>query len=244
MINTTIKVLDNGFVRLESFVGGDQAVVRSARVSYGSTAGDSEKDQKLIKYMLNHHHGTPFEHSNFTWHVKLPIFVARQWMRHRIGSFNELSARYTEMADEFYTPITWRAQDTKNKQGSVTADLKHERCTDILKLSNVNAVKDYQELLELGVAKEMARFVLPVNLYTQFYWTVNARAMLHFIGLRSDLHAQAETRQYSHAMAWMVRGVMPWTFQAFIDSIPEADKPGYVELHSKLEAYDAVMIPG
>lgn len=211
-------VLDKGFVRLESQMGGDQAVLRAARVSYGKNPDpDEARDKKLIAYLLAHDHGTPFEHACFTFHVKLPIFVARQWIRHRIGvSFNEISARYTEAKDEFYLPEKWRAQDTKNKQGSIDAELTHDIHTANLEAHCRDAMRRYKIMVDGGVAREMARMILPVNLYTEWYFTCNARSLMNFIRLRSDSHAQWETRQYSHAMATMFKEAMPWTFNAMV----------------------------
>jgi thymidylate synthase (FAD) len=228
-----IKVLDKGFVRLENFSGGgDNSVVRAARVSYGSESISEEKDKKLIAYMLKHRHGTPFEHNSFTFHVKAPIFVFRQWHRTRIGvSYNEMSARYTEVKDDFYLPSIWRAQETgtgANKQGSVvSATLNHKDISEHFRISCEDAMQSYRTLLAAGVAREMARMVLPVNLYSEMYFTTNARALMFFLGLRSDAHAQWETQQFSNALAEFFRGAMPWTYEAFYQSI---DKTQYVGL--------------
>lgn len=227
-----IKVLDKGFVRLETFAGSDDAVVRAARVSYGAKPPDPEKDKKLISFMLNAEHGSPFEHNLFTFHVKAPIFVFRQWHRTRIGvSYNEVSARYSEMPDEYYTPDVYRAQDTKNKQGSLESDnLDHKLAKEIVERNNSNSMKYYRDLLHLGVAREMARMVLPVNLYSQMYFSANARSLMYFVSLRSDAHAQAETRQYAHAMACMFEGCMPWTFAALKVQLESRDNKDYSEL--------------
>ena len=224
------KVLDDiGFVRLvEATPDADATVVRAARVSYGKGSKTPEEDKKLIAYLLKHHHGTPFEHNSLTFHVKCPIFVMRQWVRHRIGqSFNEISGRYTEMKDEMYVPKVFRAQDTKNKQGSVDADLDHAKANAVTFNSCRNSYENYQQLLDLGVAKEMARMVLPLNLYTEFYWTVNARSLMEFIRLRSESHAQWETREYSNALADLFCQVMPWTFEAFMGSLDLSAYPNF-----------------
>lgn len=215
-ITETVKVLDKGFVRLEDWMGGDSAVLRSARVSYGSESVDEARDRKLIAYLLAHQHGTPFEHAVFTFHVKLPIFVARQWIRHRMSSYNETSMRYREAPEEFYIPEKWRAQDTKNKQGSVAADICHAEASDILVQRCSEAMESYRDLVvNRGIAREMARMVLPVNLYTEWYWTVNARSFMHFVGLRSESHAQWEIQRYSDAMYRLFAEKMPWTADAF-----------------------------
>jgi thymidylate synthase (FAD) len=213
----TVKVLDKGFVRLVDFMGGDQGVVDAARVSYGGTSKGPEADRKLIAYLMKHKHESPFEHSVFKFHVKTPIFVMRQWIRHRIASYNEISARYTEVKDEFYVPSRWRAQDLKNKQGSVSAAaLDHAALTAGFQAQVDAALACYKSLLASGVAREMARMVLPVNMYTEFYWTINARSLMNFVTLRADAHAQWEIQQYGEAVARFFREAMPWTFEAYL----------------------------
>jgi thymidylate synthase (FAD) len=212
-----VKVLDKGFVRLVDFMGGDQGVVDAARVSYGGKSKGAEADRKLIAYLLKHKHESPFEHSFFKFHVKTPVFVMRQWIRHRMASYNEISARYTEVKDEFYVPAKWRAQDLKNKQGSVSAAaLDHAALTERFQKEIDSALKCYKDLLAAGVAREMARMVLPVNMYTEFYWTVNARALMNFVSLRADAHAQWEIQQYGEALADSFREKMPWTWEAYL----------------------------
>ena len=216
-MNDRIDVLDKGFVRLVDFMGGDQGVLDSARVSYASKSKGPEQDRRLINYLLKHDHMSPFEHSIFKFHVSCPIFVMRQWIRHRIASYNEISARYTEVKDEFYIPKAWRAQDVKNKQGSVvTPNLDHAALSAALQAQVDASLKVYHEMLAAGVAREMARMVLPVNLYTEFYWTINARSMMNFITLRADVHAQWEIQQYGEAVAHFFRQKMPWTYEAFL----------------------------
>lgn len=211
------KVLDKGFVRLVDFMGGDLAVVTAARVSYGSGSKGEDKDRKLISYLLRHEHMTPFEHSVFKFHVSCPIFVMRQWIRHRTSSFNEISARYTEVKEEFYAPAPWRAPDAKNKQSSAPAPaLDQDRCTRLLAESHEKAYAAYRELLAAGAARELARMVLPVSLYTQFYWTINARNLMHFIRLRADAPAQWEIQRYAEALADDFAERMPWTWEAFL----------------------------
>lgn len=211
-----MKVLDKGFVELVESMGGDRAVVQSARVSYRSSGlDDPARDKKLVKYLWDHKHGTPFEQAQFKFHVKCPIFIARQWFRHRMGSFNELSGRYSEMRDEFYVPEVWRAQDTVNKQGSVEApQLQHAALSKMLVDHHLQSFNLYQRLLTDGVAKELARFCLPVTLYTEFYWSVNARSLINFLELRCENHAQWETRQYADAIWEQFRNEMPWTAEA------------------------------
>ncbi|HBE88020.1 MAG TPA: FAD-dependent thymidylate synthase [Elusimicrobia bacterium] len=209
-----VTVLDKGFVKLVDFMGGDMRAVESARVSFGSVSKGEERDRKLLEYLLEHGHFSPFEHSVFQFHVKCPIFVVRQWMRHRIASYNEISARYTEVHDEFYIPEEFRAQDTINRQGSVEGKLDDARLTEEYSAAIEASYSAYQALLKAGVAREMARGVLPVSQYTQFYWTVNARSLLNFLDLRMDKHAQLEIRRYAEAIAEIFRAKMPWTWAA------------------------------
>ncbi len=217
-----VKVLDGGFVKLVDFLGGDSRAVDSARVSFGSVSKGEAADRKLIGYLLENGHLSPFEHSVFQFHIKCPIFVARQWMRHRIASYNEISARYTEVHDEFYFPEAFRAQDRSNRQGSQeSSSLDQEKMKAVYDRAIKASYAAYKELLDAGAAREMARLVLPVAQYTQFYWSINARSLLNFISLRADSHAQWEIRRYAEAIQTMFRAKMPWTWEA------------YSELHEK-----------
>jgi thymidylate synthase (FAD) len=210
------KVLDKGFVRLVDFTGGDQRAVESARVSFGSGSKGAARDKQLVQYLLAHGHHSPFEHSIFQFHVKLPIFVARQWMRHRIASYNEISARYTEVAEEFYVPAEFRIQDKINRQGSrKSGTLDSAELLKIYQKSLDSSYAAYRELIERGVAREMARMVLPVAQYTQFHWTVNARSLMNFLSLRMDPHAQLEIQDYARVIAGIFKARMPWTWEAF-----------------------------
>ena len=214
--NEKIDVLDKGFIRLVDFMGGDNRVVSSARVSFGAVSKGEEQDKRLIKYLLEHAHHTPFEHCYFQFHICCPIFVARQWMRHRWGSYNEVSARYTQVKDEFYIPSQFRGQDTKNKQGSVpTSSLNQKALIKLYEDSVEASYAAYKKLIDAGVAREMARGVLPVCQYTQFYWSVNARSLLNFLSLRTDKHAQREIRVYADAIAKIFQEKMPWSWEAF-----------------------------
>lgn len=213
--NEVIHLLDKGFIRLVDFMGSDNRVVSSARVSFGGVSKGEEQDKRLIKYLLEHRHHTPFEHCYFQFHVCCPIYVARQWMRHRWGSFNEISARYTQVKDEFYIPAEFRGQDIKNRQGSVKADFDNEALRKLYEESVESSFATYNKLIEAGVAREMARGVLPVCQYTQFYWSVNARSLLNFLQLRTDGHAQYEIRVYADAIAKIFKEKMPWSWEAF-----------------------------
>lgn len=209
-----INVLDQGFVRLVDHMGGDEAVVQAARVSFGQESKGEEKDKRLIAYLLKHNHGTPFEMAVFKFHVKAPIFVARQWFRHRIGSYNEISYRYTEVTEEFYVPQELRTQHTENKQAS-GPPLDNPTGLDLIRTANTNAFHTYQQLLALGVARELARIVLPLSTYTQFYVSYNARALMHFIELRTGQGAQYEISQYAHALHTIFAHCMPVTTTAW-----------------------------
>ena len=216
--------ITDGFVQLVDMMGGDFRVLEAARVSTGSESrkGD-EKDEKLIRYLMKNEHHTPFEKIVFEFHVKCPIFVARQWFRHRIGSFNEASARYKEFEWETYQPKEWRLQDTKNKQGS-TGILDE---SDTMKVQYmVNQAYDiahraYLEMIDKGVAREVARIVMPVGIYTEFFWTVNFRSLLNFLKLRTDAHAQYEIRQYANEILHILEmdGRIPWSLGAAQDFV-------------------------
>lgn len=214
-----INVLDKGFIRLVDLLGNDRTAVKAARVSYGKELSTEERDKKLINYLMEHKHHSPFEHQVFTFHIKTPIFIARQWMRHRIGSYNEISRRYTtKFAEEFYIPDHIRIQDTENKQGSIPTEDKHmeNKAIGIIKYTYDYLFETYNKLLEMGVAREMARMILPVGQYTQFYWTVNTRSLMNFLNLRADSHAQWEIQQYAISLAKIFKDKLPWTYEAFI----------------------------
>lgn len=210
------NLLDHGFLRLVDFMGGDLAVVQAARVSYGQGSKGDEKDRKLIHFLLRNGHETPFEMALFKFHVKAPIFVARQWFRHRWSSFNEISGRYTELKYEFYVPDRVRRQQAKNYQFEESFDAaENARLRATLAAHFGASYRFYEELLTRGVAKEEARIVLPVSLYTEFYWAVNARALMNFLRLRAEQHAQLEIRVYATAALEMFREKMPWSCEAF-----------------------------
>ncbi len=218
-----IKCLDKGFVRLVDSMGGDDAIVQSARVSYGQGTSKVSQDRGLIRYLMRHRHTTPFEMVEFKFHCKMPIFVARQWVRHRTANINEYSLRYSEARDEFYFPDPEHIQfqSALNKQGrmgEVPVELK-QKVLDYFKEISERSFAMYSELNEAGVARELARSLLPVNLYTEWYWKNDLHNLLHFIGLRSDSHAQYEIRVYSDAMAESVRKVAPFAWEAFQDYV-------------------------
>ena len=218
-----IKCLDKGFVRLVDSMGGDDAIVQAARVSYGQGTSKVSQDRGLIRYLMRHRHTTPFEMVEFKFHCKMPIFVARQWVRHRTANINEYSLRYSEARDEFYypEPKNIQFQSALNKQGrsgEVPPELK-QKVLDYFKENSERSFTMYQDLNEAGVARELIRSLLPVNIYTEWYWKNDLHNLLHFIGLRSDSHAQYEIRVFSDAMAHYVKEKAPFAWEAYQDYV-------------------------
>jgi len=216
----TIPVLGQGYVRYIDHLGSDMRIVETARISYKSPSKGEESDKKLLFYLFKNRHTSPFEACNITFNIKMPIFCMRQFVRHRTFRLNEWSGRYSELADEFYTPMAWRVQDTKNKQGSLEFVGEHEEtwqenntliAEEIFQLAYKEG---YQKLLKRGVAKELARIVLPVSLYTEIYVNVDVHNLIHFLNLRQDPHAQLEMREIADAMAVIAESLFPWTFEA------------------------------
>ena len=221
--DNAIKCLDKGFVRLVDSMGGDNAIVQAARVSYGKGTSKLSQDRGLIRYLMRHRHSTPFEMVEFKFHCKMSIFVARQWVRHRTANINEYSLRYSEARDEFYYPDPEHIQfqSALNKQGrmgEVTPELKL-KVQNYFKEISERSFEIYSELNQAGIARELARSILPVNLYTEWYWKNDLHNLLHFIGLRSDSHAQYEIRVFSDAMAESVKAVAPFAWEAYQDYI-------------------------
>ena len=218
MVGEFHKVLNNGFVRLIDTMGDDMSVVKSARVSYGNETKGEVADKKLINYLMKHNHGTPFEHLNFTFHIKAPIFIARQWFRHRIGSFNEISGRYVKLDLDFWAPEEWRINNQQNLQSSSSQNLTEEEIM-LLEKSFTEVYEHisqtYDNLIKQGVAREQARGILPVSTYTEFYWTVNARSLFNFIKLRTHESAQKEIQDYGNIIYEIAKDTAPWTFEAF-----------------------------
>ena len=216
-----IPVLDHGFVRLDGAMASDLSVVNSARVSFGRRKEEmDDSDAGLIRFLMRERHGTPFEHNSFRFHVRAPIFVAREWMRHRVGSYNEFSMRYAEATDEFYVPAAEDVRTQVGKPGAysfepVEPDVA-QRTQEELRAVYDEAYAAYQRLVDLGVARELARCALPVGAYTEFYWTVNARALMNFISLRNAETAQREIRRYAEACEQIFAGAMPVTHAAFV----------------------------
>ncbi|MGC8532755.1 MAG: FAD-dependent thymidylate synthase [Acidiphilium sp.] len=228
-----VPVLDHGFVRVIDYMGDDAAVVQAARVSYGRGTRKISEDAGLIRYLMRHRHSTPFEMCEIKFHVKLPIFVARQWIRHRTASVNEYSARYSVMDREFYIPAPDQlaAQSLSNRQGRGTV-LEGEEAQTVLSLLRDDAERNYAHYTYMlneaetsvepdpgrqGLARELARMNLTLNYYTQWYWKINLHNLFHFLSLRADPHAQHEIRVYAEAMLEMVRAWVPLSAAAFED---------------------------
>ncbi len=227
MLGKEFPCLDHGFVRLIDYMGSDQAIVQAARVSYGQGTKQVMQDRGLIRYLMRHQHTSPFEMVEFKFHCKLPIFVARQWIRHRTASVNEYSLRYSEAQNQFYIPQpeTIRLQSKTNRQGrsaeTVPTELQQEVLT-ILKKHAQSAWHDYEELEQADLARELARIHLPVSLYTEWYWKLNLHNLLHFLKLRLDPTAQYEIRVYAQAIADIVKKAVPLTWEAFEDYVLHA----------------------
>ncbi len=235
LVGTHFGVLNRGFVRLVDAMGSDAAIVQAARVSYGKGTKKTREDRALIRYLMRHRHNSPFEMCELKLHVKLPLFVARQWVRHRTASLNEYSARYSEMHEEFYVPnepndgkalfaeACLGKQSQENRQGrSEDATLakqdKRSSLTARLEDRARKAFAFYRDLLDKGVSRELARITLPLSTYTEFYWKVNLHNMFHFLELRLDAHAQEEIRLYAETIFEnIVRPLFPQASEAFTD---------------------------
>ena len=218
-------VLDHGFIRVIDYMGDDAAIVQAARVSYGAGTKHVQNDEGLIRYLMRHWHSTPFEMCEIKLHVKLPVFVARQWIRHRTANVNEYSARYSILDREFYIPAPEHlaAQSAINNQGrgeTLTGD-ESARVLELLKSDANRAYDSYESMLstdgQQGLARELARMNLPANIYTQWYWKVDLHNLFHFLRLRADPHAQYEIRVFAEAIAACVRDWVPLAYSAFDD---------------------------
>jgi thymidylate synthase (FAD) len=224
VLDKEFPVLDKGFVRLVDYMGGDDRIVQSARVSYGSGTKSFREDKGLINYLLRNEHTSPFEQVVFTFHTKMPIFVARQWVRHRTARVNEISGRYSVMKNEFYVPdpedIAFQSQD--NKQGRSTDEIPSElkeRVRTLLEDEQEQVYGNYSALLDENVARELARINLPLSLYTEWYWQMDLKNMFHFLKLRMDAHAQMEIRVYAEEIHRLVSLVCPIAMEAFDNHI-------------------------
>ena len=222
---TPIPVLDHGHIRVIDYMGDDAAIVQAARVSYGKGTKSVSNDEGLIRYLMRHWHSTPFEMCEVKLHVKLPVFVARQWIRHRTANVNEYSARYSILDREFYIPAPEHlaAQSSVNNQGrgEVLEGAEAERVLRLLTDDAMRAYDHYEDMLstdgQKGLARELARMNLPANIYTQWYWKVDLHNLFHFLRLRADAHAQYEIRAYADAICDVARDWVPIAFAAFED---------------------------
>ena len=225
-----VEVLDHGLIRVVDYMGDDSAITQAARVSYGRGTKSVSNDEGLIRYLMRHWHSTPFEMCEIKLHVKLPVFVARQWIRHRTANVNEYSARYSILDREFYIPAPEQlaAQSTVNNQGrgAVLEGAEAARVLDLLREDAGRAYDHYEAMLsqdgpdgspQQGLARELARMNLPANIYTQWYWKVDLHNLFHFLRLRADAHAQYEIRVYAEALCEIVRDWVPAAYAAFED---------------------------
>ena len=224
LLDKEFKVLDRGFVRLIDYMGGDDAIVQAARVSYGEGTKKVHEDRGLIRYLMRHQHTTPFEMVEFKFHVKLPIFVARQWIRHRSANVNEYSGRYSVMKEEFYLPRPEdvRPQSSSNRQGrsdEMAPPEVQQKFIAYINRTQKEAYAAYNEFLEADIARELARINLPLSMYTEWYWKIDLHNLFHFLHLRLDRHAQEEIRAYGEVMAAMVKAVAPVAYEAFGQAI-------------------------
>jgi thymidylate synthase (FAD) len=239
ILGATIPVLDHGFIRVVDYMGNDQAIVDAARVSYGKGTTKVSRNKGLINYLMRHRHTTPFEMCEIKFHVKLPIFVARQWIRHRTASVNEYSARYSIMKGEFYIPDVEKisSQSSGNNQGRSDVPLPNEQSSDVIETLRNDAIQCYQHYLTMmnhddegktidetktGVSREIARMNLTLNQYTEFYWKINLHNLLHFLSLRADSHAQYEIRVYAMKMLEIVKSWVPYTYDAYTQHVLES----------------------
>jgi thymidylate synthase (FAD) len=212
-----------GFVRLDSYMADDISVVNSARVSFAKSQQEMDDSGRgLINFLMREKHGTPFEHNSFRFHVKCPVFVAREWFRHRIGSFNEFSARYSEVGEDFFVPYQNDVRSQVGKPGAYEFHMVEEdianQAIEIINQANISAYEAYKKLIDIGIAKELSRTVLPVGMYTQFYWTVNARSLMNFLSLRLSKTAQLDIRRYAKSVEAIFADKMPVTYKAWVEN--------------------------
>ena len=220
-----VKVLDKGFIDVVDVMGSDLSVVNAARVSFGKRKEEmTPGDAKLIRYLWTHMHTSPFRHASIQFHLKAPIFVLRQWMKHQVGcAWNEISGRYVVFEPDFYVPANWREQHESNKQGSKGSIADQAEATALYEATLKQQFTAYNELLAQGVCKEQARMVLPVATYSECYWTCSLQAIMHFLSLRLDAHSQWEIRQYAAAVYALVK-------ERFAVSLEQMQLPDDIEL--------------
>ena len=247
LIDKTHSALDKGFIRVIDFMGNDSSIVQAARVSYGEGTKTIREDERLINYLMKHRHTSPFEMCEIKLHIKMPMFVARQWIRHRTANVNEISARYSVLPEEFYVPELENIapQSTKNKQcrEGIIDPIQALCVRDLIDSSSACSYQNYKTLLgdeEEGIARELARMVLPVNMYTEWYWKIDLHNLLHFIKLRIHPHAQYEIRVYAEILAEIVKQWCPLAYSAFEEHALGAQtfsKKDLLKLKELLEKY-------
>ncbi len=250
-----IPILDHGFIRVVDYMGDDTSIVQAARVSYGKGTKKVSTDSGLIKYLMRHWHSTPFEMCEIKYHVKLPIFIARQWIRHRTANVNEYSARYSILDKEFYLPtndhLAAQSQNNRQGRGDVLKGDQAKKVLDLLKHDAENSYKNYEEMLnerydgsiidekKIGLARELARMNLTLNTYTQWYWKTDLLNLMNFLRLRADDHAQYEIRAYADAMLDTLKKWVPITYEAFMDY-----RVGGIEVSAKGKSIIQKLIKG
>ncbi|OJV47594.1 MAG: FAD-dependent thymidylate synthase [Alphaproteobacteria bacterium 43-37] len=228
MLYSIIPVLDHGFIRVIDYMGNDEAIVQAARVSYGKGTKKTTEDRGLINYLMRHRHTTPFEMCEIKYHVKLPIFIARQWIRHRTANVNEYSARYSILDNEFYVPnpenLATQSELNKQGRGDVLSQEQSLEILNLLKRDAENAYQGYTNMLNEdgekdrpGLARELARMNITLNFYTQWYWKVDLHNLFHFLSLRADAHAQFEIQEYARAMLETTKAWVPHAYNAFME---------------------------
>ena len=244
------EVLDHGEIQLVDYMGSDEAIERAARVSYsGGDESRKKSDRRgLIRYLMRHRHTSPFEMAELVFRVKCPIYVQRQWIRHRTASVNEISGRYSELPNEYHEQSEWRAQSSSNKQGSEGSVEEYEPLRfatsagswEWLGTTESAAFDEYRNRLDAGVAREQARTCLPLSTYTEFVWKINLHNLLHFLSLRLDSHAQQEIREYAQHIAGIVEKAFPLTWEAFKDYRLDAITLSGPEVRA-IQKYDLVI---
>jgi len=231
-----IKVLDHGFVKLTDHLGDDERIVQTARISYGKNNEECNHSASLINHLIKNHHTSPLEQVVFTFYIKAPIFVARQWLRHRTSRQNERSSRYSESMPEFYIP--------KDLEGRVSGVYQEEYDhRDVMGLQNESAYRTYLQLIDEGMSKELARTVLPVSTYTEFYWQMDLNNLFHFLNLRLSSHAQIEIREYASAVYELIKPLVPIACEAFEDHILHSVTISQFELTQLQEVLKGVDLP-
>ena len=221
VIDRVIEPIKGGFIRVVETMGDDSSIVQAARVSYGKGTTKVSQDRGLIRYLMKHSHTSPFEMNEIKFHIKVPVYIWRQWIRHRTANVNEISGRYSIIMDKFYrtSPEEWRTQSTKNRQGSegtVPSDQGRIFSEQEYELQGA-AYSEYTKRLEAGVSREQARKDLPLSMFTEAYWKIDLHNLFHFLGLRMDKHAQEEMRAYANAIGEIVAEWCPLAWEAFID---------------------------